>query len=144
MKSLSKSNTTLNAFGPIVQSSYEEKLIIRPKYVFLWKQHSQKIIYLKNRVQFSSYVVYVCSTHLNYYLSGAVCPSVCLSVFLQKFFFSSKIDQIRWTDISNSRIQARSAWRLVRIIKAICFPYNYYKSIITYISKPWNTNRVYL
>ena len=93
MKSLSKSNTTLNAFGPIVQSSYEEKLIIRPKYVFVWKQHSQKIIYLKNSVQFSSYVVYVCSTYLNYYLSGAVCPSVCLSVclsFCKKFFFRPK------------------------------------------------------
>ena len=61
-------------------------------------------------------LMYFFFTYLNYYLSGAVCASVCLSVFLQKKFFvqNGSNSQIRWTDISNSRIQARRAWRLVK------------------------------
>ena len=56
--------------------------------------------------------------NLNYYLSGAVCASVHLSVwvsFCKKIFFvqNGSNSQIRWTDISNSRIQAQRAWRLV-------------------------------
>ena len=43
VKSLSNSNTTSNAFGSIVQSSYEEKLIIRPKYSY--EKTLSKIIY---------------------------------------------------------------------------------------------------
>ena len=55
------------------------------------------------------------SHHLNYYFSYDVCPSVWVSVFLQKKIFvqNGSNSQIRWTDISNSRIQARRAWRLV-------------------------------
>ena len=46
------------------------------------------------------------------------CLSVCLSEwvsFCKKIFFvqNGSNSQIRWTDISNSRIQARRAWRLV-------------------------------
>ena len=53
--------------------------------------------------------------YLNYYLSFDVCACFRLSVFLQKKFFvqNGSNSQIRWTDISNSRIQARRAWRLV-------------------------------
>ena len=44
----------------------------------------------------------------------SVCPSVWVS-FCKKFFFVQNgwNLQIRWTDISNSRIQARRAWSLV-------------------------------
>ena len=46
--------------------------------------------------------------------------SVCLSA---KIFFvqNGSNSQIRWTDISNSRIQARRAWFLVSIIKFFHF-----------------------
>ena len=43
-----------------------------------------------------------------------VFPSVCLSFCKKNFFVQNGSNsQIRWTDISNSRIQARRAWRLV-------------------------------
>ena len=48
-------------------------------------------------------------SYLNYYFSGAVCasvrPSVCLSATRPSVCLSAKT-QIRWTDISNSSIQA--------------------------------------
>ena len=45
------------------------------------------------------------TSHLNYYLSGAVCPSVCLSECLSaKKIFSSKMDQIREFGEQTSRI----------------------------------------
>ena len=42
--------------------------------------------------------------YLNYYLSFDVYPSVWVSVFLQKKFFSSKMDQIRKFGEQTSRI----------------------------------------
>ena len=42
-------------------------------------------------------------TYLNYYLSGAVCPSVWVSVFMQKKI-SSKMDQTRKFGEQTSRI----------------------------------------
>ena len=43
--------------------------------------------------------------YLNYYLSGAVCPSICLSECLSaKIFFLSKMDQIRKFGEQTSRI----------------------------------------
>mgnify|MGYP006975543316 CR=1 FL=1 len=64
------------------------------------------------------FLKYLLKLYLNYYLSHDVCVcfrlSVCLSVFLQIFFFvqNGSNSQIWWTDISNSRIQARRAWSL--------------------------------
>ena len=54
--------------------------------------------------------------YLNYYFSYNVCAcfrlSVCLSA--KKIFNGNgSSSQIRWTDISNSRIQARMSWFLV-------------------------------
>ena len=44
-----------------------------------------------------------------------VFPSVCPSFCKKKFFVQNGSNsQIRWTDISNSRIQAQRAWRLVK------------------------------
>ena len=50
----------------------------------------------------------VCYVYLNYYLSGAVC-AVCVCLRLRKYF---PVIRFWWTDISNSRIQARRAWFL--------------------------------
>ena len=65
--------------------------------------------------------------HLNYYFDFAVCVSVCLGVRVRVRIHPKKLPnsstyqktQIRWTDISNSRIQARRAWRLVIYINTI-------------------------
>ena len=52
--------------------------------------------------------------HLNYYLSYDVCACFHLSFCKKKFFIQNGSNsQIRWTDISNSRIQAWRAWFLV-------------------------------
>ena len=55
--------------------------------------------------------------YLNYYFSGAVCAcfrlSECLSAKKNFSVQNGSNSQIRWTDISNSRIQARRAWFLV-------------------------------
>ena len=69
--------------------------------------------------------------NLNYYFSGAVCPSVCLSAHLSVCLSTrlsvcpsvclSAKTQIRWTDISNSRIQAQRAWRLSEIKRDALF-----------------------
>ena len=69
-------------------------------------------------------------SHLNYYLSGAVC-AVCISVCLRlrKTF---PVIRFRWTDISNSRIQARRAWRLVNTKEILVWVLDKFKSYLVF------------
>ena len=88
-------------------------------------------------VTIDRYVLY-----LNYYLSYDVCacfrPCVRLSEWVsfckKKIFVQNGWNlQIRWTDISNSRIQARRAWSLVLYKGQILLISVFKSSLISYV-----------
>ena len=102
-KNIKALRTTDKSWLAIVRSQHRNPIIVNKV-----SKNYQSLLILKSFLEV---------LHLNYYLSYDVCacfrPSVCLIFCKKKFFVQNASNsQIRWTDISNSRIQARRAWRL--------------------------------
>ena len=82
-------------------------------------------------------------SYLNYYLSFDVCACFHLSFCKKKknFVQNGLNSQIRWTDISNSRIQARRAWRLVIYILAYSYKFQLKTALLALRIKYLSTHK---